>query len=384
MKKPLKILHVITSLAGGAGAYVVDVARDADPERFEITLAFGPGYPLDPVAHALPIETATLSWTRSLSPFATLKGAIDVHRLIATHKPDILHVHCSLAGVVGRMLGRLHGVPVILFTVHALASRDHQPALKKWLYLLIERFMDRFTDYYIVATRLYGRAVVERKIAAPSKLRVVPLSIPVPPLPTNDDRLAARRALGFQDSVAVIVAAGRMERQKGFEYLIRAMPDILSEKPNARLVILGDGPLQPDLLAIVAELRLEDTVKFAGWRDDARNLMAAADVFCLSSLWESFGYVVLEAMAVQVPIVATKVDGVPEVVDFGSCAELVEPGSPSQLAHAIVKFLNDPAASERIARNGRQRLETCYSGMTMVERLQELYLDVHERTVAKQ
>ena len=121
MSDRLRILHVITSLAGGAGAYVYDLAKHTDPARFDVQLAFGPGYPLDNAVRRSGIQHHELSWKRSLDPIATLRGARDVSRLIRNCQPDILHVHCSLAGVVGRVLGRWHKVPNILFTVHVLA-----------------------------------------------------------------------------------------------------------------------------------------------------------------------------------------------------------------------------------------------------------------------
>jgi len=165
------------------------------------------------------------------------------------------------------------------------------------------------------------------------------------------------------------VTAGRLETQKGLMYLLDAAALVRRELPTAHVLIVGDGPLGPRLRAQAERLGLTEVVRFAGWRDDVPRLTHAADVFCLASLWESFGLVLAEAMSMSKPVVATDVDGIPEVVSHGRTGLLVPPRDPPALAAALLAVLRDTALAARLGQAGRERVAAHFRLAPNMERL---------------
>jgi glycosyltransferase involved in cell wall biosynthesis len=369
----VRVLQLITSLAGGAGLHAVQLAQHLDPKRFEVELAFGPGYPLDAEVQRASIAHHVLRWSRAASPLQMALGTLDLWRLLSRRRYDIVHAHCSLAGALGRPLARLARVPRVLFTVHAFASHEAQPVFKRELLLRVERALDRFTDVYCVGTRTFQAQLVQRRIAAASRIQVIPLGIEIGAAPDTATVQHVRARLGLAPHEMAIAAAGRFERQKGLAHLIDAMPQVLAGAPGARLLIFGEGPLRSELEARVAQLRLTHAVRFPGWCSDLASVLPAAQVFCLSSLWEAFGYVLLDAMAARVAIVATRVGGVPEVLDGGRLGELVEPADSAALARGLLGLLTDAPRRADLASRGRTELESKYPLALMVARHEALY-----------
>lgn len=372
----IRVLQVITSLAGGAGFYAYQLTRHLDPSRFDVKLVFGPGYPLDEVVEREHLPHTKLAWTRRLDPLATLRGTYQLAQILRRQRFDIVHTHCSLAGAVGRVLARWFKVPYVLFSVHAFASHDYQPAWRKRLFLMVERSLDRYTDRYLAATHVVKQQVVAKRISTADRVSVVPLGIEVSVLSSGVERLRARARLGLAHDALAVATAGRFEQQKGLIYLLRAFLRVHAALPGARLVIFGDGPLYPRLRAEADCLGLGRTVVFAGWRTDLDVLLRGCDIFCLPSLWESFGYVLLEAMAARLPIVATRVEGIPEVTGEGQCALLVPPADEGALAAALIALLKDGAQRAALAEAGRQRLEREYTLARMIGRIEDLYQEL--------
>lgn len=371
MSQRIRILQLITSLAGGAGLNAYQLARHLDPQLFEVDLAYGPGYPLDQQVIADQLPHHLLRWPRQLNPIATSLGTLDVIKLLKQKQYDIVHVHCSLAGLIGRVAARWLGVSTIVFTVHAFASRPHQPHWKQKLLLKIERGLDRYTDHYCVSTKIFQKALVEKHIAPSKAISLIPLGIEL--RTSRLTRQEARAKLNLPTDHPVIISAGRFEKQKGFRYLIEAMPTILRAVPNTTLVLLGDGPLRNELEAQAHRLGVTDFVNFAGWRTDAPELLPAADVFSLPSLWEAFGYVLLEAMAAGIPIAASNVDGIPEVLDQGRLGELHPAQNSDALAKALIRLLTDTEHSAQLSRSGREHVLAHHSLDTMIHQYQDLY-----------
>lgn len=359
--EPVRVLQVITSLAGGAGRHAVDLARHLDRGRYQVELAFGPGYPLDGMLAAFGVPHHHLRWKRSLDPLATGLGAVDLLRLLQERRYDVLHAHCSLAGVLGRVLGAFRRVPCVFFTVHEFASRDHQPGWRRRLALAIERGMDPFTHRYFVSTRIFKDLLVTKRIASEEKVTVIPHGIEAAALPSCEDRRTARELMGLEEDDLAVGTASRLEPQKGLSHLVEAFPRVVAAEPRARLVVLGDGPLRPALEEQAARLRLGSRVLFLGWRDDLGRLLPGLDLFCLASLWESFGYALLEAMAAAVPVVATRVGGVAEVVDDGREGRLVPPADGVALAAAILALLGDPAGRRALGESGRTKVSSQFT-----------------------
>lgn len=350
----VRALLLITSTAGGAGLHALYLARHLPRQQFDLTVAFGPGYPLDAQFAELNLPVVHLPLSRSIAPVANTRAAFQLWRLLRTQPFDLIIAACSIAGVLGRVLGWASGTPRRVYILHAFASHPHQPLLKRAVYRMVERAMDRFTTHYYAVSAAMRDFGVQARIFPAEKATVVHNGIPLPQ-PADEPPARVRAALGIPATAPLIVTAGRLERQKGLVYLLDALAQIRVELPAARCLIVGDGPLRSSLEARAASLGLGDAVHFAGWRTDVAQLVQASDVFCLPSLWESFGLVLVEAMALGKPIVASGVDGVPEVVAAGETGLLVPPGSPSALAAALLAVLRDPELGRRLGAAGQRR-----------------------------
>ncbi len=350
----IKTLLLVTSTAGGAGLHTYYLARHLPRATFDLTVAFGPGYPLDAKFADLDVPVVHLALARSLAPVANLRAAWQLWRLMRRERFDLVCAACSIAGALGRLAAWATGVPRRVFILHAYASQPNQSRLARTIYRGVERALDRLTTHYYAVSDATRRFGVEHGLFAADKVTVIPNGIPVPPPPT-EERAAIRSALGIPVGAPLIVTAGRLEAQKGLPHLLDAFALVRRELPAARLLIVGDGPERSALVAQADRLGVRDVLHLPGWRSDVPRLIHAGDVFCLASLWESFGLVLVEAMAMCRPVVASRVDGIPEVVVDGETGLLVPPAQPRPLAEALAKVLRDPTLAERLGRAGRLR-----------------------------
>ncbi len=369
-----RVLQLITSLAGGAGLHALQLAQQLDARRFAVELAFGPGYPLDEEVRRLGLPHHVLGWSRQLRPLPLVAGSAALWRLLRAQRWDIVHAHCSLAGAVGRPLARLAGNACTVFTVHALPSQVSGSAWRRGAVRWVERALDAATDAYCVGNHMFGRHLVDSGIAGAERVVHLPVGIEVSAARAGAAQVAAaRQRLGLARDDLVVATAGRFEPQKALHHLLQAFATLQRRLPRALLVLFGAGPLQPALQAQAAELGLTERVRFAGWQPDMAAVLPAADVFCLSSLWEGLPYALLDAMAVGVPIVATDVGGVAEALDNGRCGRLVAPGQPAALADALTALLADAPQRATLASAAHARLHSHYALPRMLDDHTRLY-----------
>lgn len=173
---------------------------------------------------------------------------------------------------------------------------------------------------------------------------------------------------------ALILSVARLVWFKGLHNLIGALPDIARSHPDTRVLLVGDGELRAELEAQARDLGVSHMIVFAGERDDVPDLLRIADIFVLPSVSEGLPISLLEAMAARLPLVASRVGGIPELIEDGRTGRLVPPNDPAALGLAILSFLDDPEASRRAGQAGRARLEECFSQDAMVRKTKALYL----------
>lgn len=377
--KKIKVLHILTTTAGGLGQSVLALLLHLDPQRFEITVAFGPGYPLDRKFAAEGIRVVPVRMRRGLR-LTNLFGFWDLCRLLRKERFDIVHTHAPIAGFLGRVAAKLAGVRVVIFTLHGGSALNDRSLLIRSLSRLVETLLDRCTDHYVAVSDYVRHRWLQRGIASPE--RVVRIYHGIVP-PEKSDRAGAagkRKRLGLAPEAFLVGTVGLLEKQKGTEGFVRAIPHVLEAFPACRFVVIGDGPLRGRLEAVAGDLGVSHAVTFAGWRDDAAELIGILDLFCLPSLWESFGLVLLEAMAHAKPVVATRVGGIPDVVVDGETGLLVPSEDPAALAKAIAYFLAHPEIAAEMGRQGTARLAERFTLARMIEAHEALYLRALEQS----
>jgi glycosyltransferase involved in cell wall biosynthesis len=208
----------------------------------------------------------------------------------------------------------------------------------------------------------------------PARADVIPFGIDLQRFRPRDGGPEVRAALGIAPGRHVVGTVGLLREQKGHTYLLQAAERLELRRGDVDWVIVGDGELRPQLEAEIRARGLSKRVHLLGTRDDVPQLLAAFDVFALSSIFEGFCYAVAEALAAEIPVVATDVGGVAQSVVHGETGLLVEPRDPDALADSIERLLDDRAEAARLARAGRERMERLYALPNMVERTEAFYL----------
>jgi len=306
-----------------------------------------------------------------VSPFLYLTG------LCLKEKFDLVATHTSKGGFLGRFAARLAGVPHIVHHAHGFSFNKVLSPRAHRFFVGLERLAARAGDFIISVNDQHRCMAIDLGVVEPEGICTVHNGIDLRPF-CQTDGSAARRRLGFEDSDLLIGALGRLAPQKGFIYLMRAMPLVLAAVPAARLVMIGEGPLEEELKGEARNLGVADRVHFLGFRRDVPDLLAAFDVFALPSLWEGLSISLIEALAAARPIVATDIDGNREVIEHGETGLLVPPADVPALAGALGKVLLDRPLAARLGASARRSAEARFS----FERMVEQNLAVYDRVVA--
>jgi len=376
LKRRIKVLQLITTTIGGAGEHVLMLASGLDPTQFDVTVGFSPGCPLDHAFYEAGLKIVPIKMQRTGGIMTSIKAYRALRELLHEERFDIVHTHTSVAGVIGRLAAKQSGIPVTVHMIHAYASHPYVPQPKRWLYRQVERWLDRFTDHYIAGSdyiRTYG---IENRIMPPEKITRIYYAFRRERLKDSPDRNTARRDLGLPVDSAVAGVIARLERQKGVIFFVRALPKVLQQIPNAHFIVAGDGPLRSILYEEAARLDVLSHLHFLGWREDVGRILAALDVMVLPSLWEAFGIICLESMAMGVPVIASRVGGIPEVVRDRETGLLVPPENSDELARAMISLLADPAYTRRLGLQGIEWVSEHFSVADMVQAHQRIYYNL--------
>jgi sugar transferase (PEP-CTERM/EpsH1 system associated) len=362
-----KVLHLITELdTGGAQKALARLLPRLDRSRFDPSVAclYNGDGPVADEIRALGIRVTDLGMTAKWRWDALWR----LYRLLRRERPALLHTWMFHANIPGRVVGRLAGVPIILTSRRNVNIGGGQREL-------LSRLTSGMDDLVIAVCELARQAEIERAGVSPEKVVTVYNGLDAAEFAGVDQERAAlvRQGLAIPRGTPVVAAVGRLHPQKDFPTLLRAMARVHEAVPGARLLVVGDGMLRGDLEAQARSLELSSSVVFTGQRADVPELLNAVDLFALSSLWEGLPNVVLEAMAAGLPVVGTRVGGVPEVVVDGVTGILVPPRDPEALASGIAQLLSDSELSQRMGDAGRARVVEQYSVERMVRETEVLY-----------
>lgn len=334
----MRVMYFLNTLVrGGVEEHVLTLANGLDRSRFKVSLAC-PGALLELLRPDLAPDVKVFEVeARSWSDLASLRK---LRSVIRREAPDVVHSHLFFASMFGSTVGKLAGAPATIETCH-LAEVWRTGWLKKSC--LIDRFFARFVDHFIAVSHATRAHLERKKKITAGKITVV----------WNGRDLGAYQAgargsfpIPGRDSRLVVGVVGRLEPQKGLSFLIKAIPAVLRERPDVLFAFLGDGVLRQALEEECREAGVEGAVHFLGYGRDVAGFLGSIDLFVLPSLYEGLPLAVIEASAAGLPIVATAVDGTPEVVVDGETGVLVPPSDPQALARAIVGLLGDPARRE--------------------------------------
>jgi glycosyltransferase involved in cell wall biosynthesis len=308
-------------------------------------------------------------------------------RLIASLRPDLVHTTLFEADVAGRVGAALAGVPAVssLVNVHYGADQAAAPGLRRWK-VRGAQLLDAATARRVVrfhANARYVADVMARRLGVPrERVEVIPRGRDPARLGRREPerRARVRAGLGVADGTPLLLAVARHEHQKGLDLLLEAMPAVLAHAPGARLVVAGrEGNQTPLLRAAAARLGLDAGAVFLGAREDVADLLCAADLVVIPSRWEGLSNVLIEAMALEAPVVASDLPTLHDAVDDGDTAELVPVGDVGRLGAAIAAALDDPAAAAARAERAYRRFLERFTIDRVVDQMRGFY----ERALAR-
>jgi glycosyltransferase involved in cell wall biosynthesis len=364
----VRVLHVITHLDhGGATDNTLLTVAGLDRSRYRVDLAAGPGE-LEAKARAAADRLFLLpGLARALGRPADLLAAVALWRLAAGY--DIVHTHTAKAGVLGRFAARARKVPAVVHTIHAFPVSPGMSWPVRRALLAVERRAARCADRIIAVCDANAREAQALGIATPERLAVVVSGVPTATLVTGD-RARGRAVLGLPDGVPVVGTVTRFMEQKAPLDFVAAARRIVAADPAAHVLVVGDGPLRTEVERAAAG---EPRIHLLGFRDDVPDLLAASDVLAFSSRWEGLGRALTEAVLAAKPVVATAVNGVPDLVVDGATGHLVPPGRPDLLAQRTLAVLGLPDRGASLGAAGAARIAGRFDVSSMVAGIDALY-----------
>jgi len=372
---PIRVLQLITELRpAGAERIVYELAKGLPRERYEMevcALRSATGKVADWLREA-DVPVHSLEMARKLDPFAPGR----LVELLRERRIGLLHAHLYHANVLGRYAARKAGLRGVIGTIHIPEKR-----FRPWRFWH-EKYSLGPHDVEVCVSEAVKRFMLERGGLPEAQLRVIPNGVDLSRFKEDVDRIAAARELrarlGLPTDALVVLAAGRLEAQKDYPLLLSAWERLIyRNEPRlscAHLLIAGEGQERAKLEARIEKGALSSRVRLLGYRDDLPTLMAGADVFVQASAYEGFGLAVAEAMAAGLPVVATAVDSVPEVVGDEGAGVLVLPGDAGKLSEGLAEVLLKGADDRRhMGKLGRLRVEEHFTLQKMLAAYDALY-----------
>ena len=367
-----KILYVITKgNFGGAQRYVFDLATHISKDQFDVVVAFGEGKTLGEKLSEANVRTITIkSLKRDVGVFSDIAAFFSLLRVIREEKPHVLHLNSSKIGVLGAIAGRILGVKKIIFTGHGWAFNEERSLFVKLILYML---------YWFVVLLSHNTIAVSERTAdqiswmpfIKKKIFVVHNGIEsFKTLPQHEARTVLSPATTERTWIGTI---SELHKSKGLDYLMRAFALVAEKYVNTALIIVGNGEEEAPLKALSGELGLDRRVIFTGFVPDARTYLKAFDIFTLTSRTEAFPYVPLEAGFVSLPVVASWVGGIPEIIVNEESGLLVDSANTQKLADSLERLITDGELRTHLGTSLHETVTESFMLQNMVQKTILLY-----------
>jgi len=388
-EKRVKVLHIITHLGvGGALDNTLLTVERLPRERYEVDL----------VAGHLPTGEGYENWEersrecadrlllfpglrRQVHPVRDLLVCQRLTKFIREQGYHIVHTHCAKAGVLGRIAARRAGVPIVVHTCHAFGNQVVSnvegaiplrlaAAMKKRLFTFLEQYAGSMSDRIITVCEQNKRQAIEQELASAQDVVTIYSGIDLERFEVSRDRQEICDYLELDAARPLVAFIGRLCEQKAPLDFVLAAKRVLEQRPETQFLIAGDGPMVDEVLASIGD---EPRIKCVGFYQHVPDLMSVLDVLAVSSLWEGLGRSVTEAMIMGVPVAATAVDGIPELVDHEKTGLLSQPRDPDSLAANILRHIDRPEEAKQMARRAKSLVVPAFGAQRMLEKIDSLY-----------
>lgn len=367
--KQITVLHVVGPTSGGIKEYVTSLVTNTDTTRFDLVVASSIPF-LTNVEH---IEHVHIDLR-----FRTIPTSIwRLCRVLTNRDVHVIHTHGLKANLAGVIAAKLSRQGHVIYTVHGGISFSEEQPIKAKLYAILERILTKYNARVITVSNLLRQELQKRAQRNDESTITIYTGIDEHRLEPKIDIETMRQSFHIPMNSNVIGTIARLAPQKGLCYLIKAMKQVIHSKPNTILVIAGDGPLRDELEDLASEEDVLSHIRFLGFVQDIGSLLELIHVFVLPSWTEGLPITILEALLAGKAVVATKVGGIPEVIENERNGLLVEPRNPDVLAAQILRLLDDDELRTRLGDTGRRIVKDRFS----IEHMVAEYCSIYEEVV---
>ena len=392
MQTKKKILYLITKSSwGGAGRYVYDLATNIPQKDFEVVVTLGGKGELKNKLEEKNIRTVTiLTLQRNIAFWGEIKAFLNLVKIILKERPDILHTNSSKAGALGTLAGCIARTPKIIFTAHGWAFNEERSFFSRTAITFLHWLTVMLSHKTIAVSDQTKKQALKKMPFVKNKLIVIHNGIKENPL---KEKFLAQKEI-FPKGIPKNIPSdtlwfgtiSELHKNKGLDYMISAIGKIsrsdldiqgsprvvLGNKKSFVFVIIGDGEEKEQLNKLIEKEGLQDIVFLAGYKENASSLLKAFDVFTLTSRTEAFPYVPLEAGLAELPVIASRVGGIPEIVSK-NCGILVKPGSIDEITQSIVQLLENYEKRKNYGKNLKKYVLQNFSTQKMVKNTLQYY-----------
>lgn len=371
MNKRIRVLHV-AEVAGGVERYLQTLFKYSDKEQVENILVCSQNYDYKKMK-SLADRVIVLKMAHQINPSSDIKVEKALRRIIKQLKPDIVYAHSSKAGALARIadLGLKNKV---IYNPHGWAFNMQQSAKKKEMYKWVEKISAHFCDKIVCISDAEKESALREKICKPSKLQVIYNGIDLEEIEKTTPM--SRAQLGIPEDAFVVGMVGRLSKQKAPDTFVKSAKLIKEKIPNTFFLMVGDGELRDQVESLINQYDLGSSFLITGWVDNPTAYMKIMDVGMLLSRWEGFGLVLPEYMACGVPIVATNVDAIPNIIKDSVNGMLVNEDDYHEAVDAVDRLFKQPDLTSSLVKNAKNIVKTKFDGKRVAQNSEQLYKEL--------
>lgn len=371
-----KIVQLIRSAQGGMREHLFSLIENMDREKFEF-IAVGPFQKEDKERlERLGIKAYLLPLSPGINFVQDWWSIKELRSVLRIEKPQLLHMHGSKAALIGKLTTVFFPSIPCLFTIHNFILDNYPRRTQKLILGLLEKGLIMSCQKVITVSLALAENLIKTHHIPENKIIIIYNGVdyrtfqPGPPCPN------LKKELGLPDNILIIGTVARLIKEKGIEQIIECSQIIKRLRKDVFFLIVGDGPHRSYLEKTVYDHRLDDRIIFIGYRKDIGELLKIMDIFVLPSLSEGLGIALLEAMAMEKPVIGTNVGGISEIIANEENGYLFPPGNINELAEKIVSLIEQPQKRQQFAIQGRKFIEEKFSLKEMIAKTEELYLNI--------
>lgn len=367
----IRVIHVAEA-AGGVERYLQGLLKYSDHQKIEDILICSQNYDTSKFKD-IASKIYQVPMAHGISFSADRSAIKQIRKLLKELKPDLVYAHSSKAGALTRLACLGLKIPVV-YNPHGWAFNMRQSKLKTCAYKLIEKIQVPFTTKIVCISEAEQKSALDNKICKQDKLEVIPNGIDFAEI--DQAKKLTRKELGIPDNAFVVGQVGRLTKQKAPDIFVEMASRVKREVPNAYFLMVGNGDQEAEIRQKIKALGLEDSFLITGWVENPTSYINCMDVATLLSRWEGFGLVLAEYMYCGVPVVATKVDAIPYVIENGQTGLLVAIDDSQAVLDAILKLHDEKKLRPYLVNQGEKAVKEKFDIRRVADQTLDVYCEV--------